>query len=88
MLYVSHQLCYNGSIKTNKVTNMKQALKTIGLLICFVAGVFLASIYQGLVAFTGQAGYIIAVLGAALAIVSGLMLIIGGVKKLSSKVVI
>ena len=67
---------------------MKQALKTICLLICFVAGVFLASIYQGLVAFTGQAGYIIAVLGAALAMVSGLVLIIGGVKKLSSKVVI
>jgi energy-converting hydrogenase Eha subunit C len=67
---------------------MKQALKTIGLLFCFVAGVFIASIYQGLVGFTGQAGYVIAVLGAALAAVSAIMLIIGGVKKISSKVVI
>jgi uncharacterized membrane protein len=67
---------------------MKQALKTIGLLICFVAGVFLASIYQGLVGFTGQVGYLIAALGAALAIVSGLMLITRGVKKVSSQVVI
>ena len=67
---------------------MKQALKTIGLLICFVAGVFIASIYQGLVGFTGQVGYLIAALGAALAIVSGLMIMTRGVKKVSSKVVI
>jgi hypothetical protein len=67
---------------------MKQALKTIGLLLCFVAGVFLASIYQGLVGFTGQAGYVIAVLGAALAAVSAIILINGGVRKISSKVVI
>lgn len=67
---------------------MKNALKTIGLLLCFVAGVFLASIYQGLVGFTGQTGYLLAGLGAAMAVVSGLMLIIGGVKKISSKIVI
>lgn len=67
---------------------MKKALKTIGLLICFVAGVFIASIYQGLVGFTGQVGYLIAALGAALAAVSAIMLISGGVKKISSKIVI
>lgn len=88
MLYGYRQFCYNGFIKTNKVSNMKQALKTIGLLICFVAGVFLASINQYLVIFIGQAGYVVAALGAALVGLSGLMLIIGGVKKISSKVVI
>lgn len=65
-----------------------KSLKTIGLLICFVGGIFLASIYKGLVAFSGNAGYAIAVLGAALAIVAFIILVSNGVKSVSAKVVI
>lgn len=67
---------------------MKQVLKTVGLLFCFVLGVFLASIYKELVGFTGVIGYIIAVLGVALAVVSGIMILVNSFKKLSAKVVI
>lgn len=71
---------------------MKQALKTVGLLFCFVLGVFLATIYKELVGFTGMVGYVIAGLGVALAVVAGIIILVNGfrrgVKKLSSKVVI
>lgn len=71
---------------------MKQVLKTVSLLFCFVLGVFLASIYKELVGFTGSMGYVIAVLGAALAVVAGIIILVEGVrrgvKKVSAKVVI
>lgn len=85
LLYVCFQLCYNGAIKTNKVTNMKNALKTIGLILCLVVGVFFATIYKELVGFTGMAGYVIAVLGAALAIVAGIIMLINGFNLLMKK---
>jgi len=67
---------------------MKKVLKTIALLICFFMGIVIAAAYKILVALTGDIGYLIAILFAALTVVSFFMLVITGTKKLSSKVVI
>ena len=75
-------------LHTNKVTHMKKALKTIGLLVCFFMGIIIATAYKILVALTGDVGYVIAVLAAALTVVSFLMLVIVGTKQISAKVVI
>lgn len=72
----------------NKVTYMKKDLKTIGLLFCFFMGIIIATAYKILVALTGDVGYLIAVLAAALTAVSFIMLVIVGTKRVSSKVVI
>lgn len=67
---------------------MKNALKTIGLLIAFVVGLVLATFYKELVGLTGNVGFFLATLGGVMAVLSGIIMLISTFKSLKRRVMI
>lgn len=67
---------------------MKNALKTIGLLIAFVVGLVLATFYKELVGLTGNVGFVLATLGGVMAVLSGIIMLVSTFKSLKHRVMI
>jgi hypothetical protein len=67
---------------------MKNALKTIGLMIAFVVGLVLAAYYKELVGLTGNVGFVLATLGGVMAALSGIIMLVSTFKALKHRVMI
>jgi hypothetical protein len=67
---------------------MKNALKTIGLMIALVVGLVLAAYYKELVGLTGNVGFVLATLGGVMAALSGIIMLVSTFKALKHRVMI
>lgn len=67
---------------------MKNVLKMVGLMICFVVGLLLAVFYKELVGLTGNAGFVLATLGGVMAALSAIILLVDTFKALKHRVMI